>query len=434
METDIDTTNQNKEDNSIPEPTAASGFGNPSLDADKIDDSTEAHIDALLDESIRDSSSGSEGNDLSGEEEAEPVVPQDSLEPEQQSQTSKASVEAQPDPVAPVAEIDPEIAAIEQPRNLSEKNQSNWRKLQETASVYKKQAEEAEQLRSRLQDLESKSPQVQTPDDYEELKKFRQIFDIKNDPEFKSKYELPLSQAKENIYGILKKHGASDDVIQSIEKAGGPDKIDQAWWKNNAIDKLPLTDSERLKRSLVDVVDLKENQEKELEFVAQNAEQIMQERQMQTQNWYASENQSIEQHVDQITKDLPWARYMDVPQGASQEEASKIEKHNAAVNSLSEKFNAALWPQTAQDRTNVAAAAVFSHVLTEELLSTQKAYADSQAQLKKLTEENNKIKGAGKLPKSNVGSSNSVKSSSVNDRIKMSPMDAIDLGLDEAGV
>lgn len=426
METDIDTQNQNREDNSIPEPTAASGFGNPSLDADKIDDSTEAHIDALLDESIRDSSSGSEENNVSVEEDTELVAPQE-------SQTSEVAVETQRDQVTPVAEIDPEIAAIEQPRNLSEKNQSNWRKLQETASVYKKQAEEADQLRSRLQDLESKAPQVQTPTDYEELKKFRQIFDIKNDPEFKSKYEMPLSQAKENIYGILKKHGASDDVIQSIEKAGGPDKIDQAWWKNNAIDKLPLTDSERLKRSLVDVVDLKENQEKELEFVAQNAEQIMQERQMQTQNWYASENQSIEQHVDQITKDLPWARYMDVPQGASQEEASKIEKHNAAVNSLSEKFNAALWPQTAQDRTNVAAAAVFSHVLTEELLSTQKAYADAQAQLKKLTEENNRIKGAGKLPKSNVGSSNSVKSNSLNDRIKMSPMDAIDMGLDEAG-
>lgn len=433
METDIDTQNQNREDNSIPEPTAASGFGNPSLDADKIDESTEAHIDALLDESIRDSSPEFEKNDLSGDEEAEPVIPKESLKPQQDSQTSESAVEAQRDQVAPVSEIDPEIAAIEQPRNLSEKNQSNWRKLQETASVYKKQADEAQQLRSRLQDLESKSTQVQAPADYEELKKFRQIFDIRNDPEFKSKYEKPLSQAKENIYGILKKNGASDEVIQSIEKAGGPDKIDQAWWKNNAIDKLPLTDSERLKRSLVDVVDLKENQEKELEFVAQNAEQIMQERQMQTQNWYASENQSIEQHVDQITKDLPWARYMDVPQGASQEEASKIEKHNAAVNSLSEKFNAALWPQTAQDRTNVAAAAVFSHVLTEELLSTQKAYADAQAQLKKLTEENNRIKGAGKLPKSNVGSSNSVKSNSLNDRIKMSPMDAIDMGLDEAG-
>jgi hypothetical protein len=434
MSTEIDNdTSIDNESNVVPEPTAASGFGNQSLDADKIDDSTEARIDALLDESIRDTAPDFKEDDSSGEEDAQNLIAAETPKIERDSRSVEASSQTNQVEATPVAEIDPEIAAIEQPRNLSEKNQSNWRKLQETASVYKKQAEEAQQLRSRLQELESQAPQVQTPADYEELRKFRQIFDIKNDPEFKSKYEQPLGQAKENIYGILKKHGASDEVIQSIEKAGGPDKIDQAWWKNNAIDKLPLTDSERLKRNLVDVVDLKERQEKELEFVAQNAEQIMQERQMETYNWYQAENQNIEDHVDQLTKDLPWARYMEAAQGASQEELSKIQQHNAVVDSLAEKFNAALWPQTAQDRTNVAAAAVFSHVLTEELQKTQKAYADTQSQLKKLTEENNRLKGAGKLPRSNVGSSNSVKANSLSDRIKMSPMDAIDFGLDEAG-
>lgn len=424
MSTDIDNdTSTDNESNVIPEPNPASSFGEPSLDADKISDDTEAQIDALLDESIRSTAPEPEQQEVE--------VP----EPTPQREVQQTNVEpVQQQPVEPKApEIDPEIAAIEQPRNLSEKNQSNWRKLQETASVYKKQAEEAEQLRQRLQQLESQTPQVQMPPDYDELKKFRQIFDIKNDPEFKSKYEQPLSQAKENIYSILKKHGASDDVIQSIERAGGPDKIDQAWWKNNAIDKLPLTDSERLKRNLVDVVDLKERQEKELEFAAQNADQIMQEREMQTYNWYQSENQNIEQHIDQLTKDLPWARYMEVPQGASQEEAAKIQSHNAAVDSLSEKFNAALWPQTAQDRTNVAAAAVFSHVLTEELQRTQQAFNEAQSQLKKLTEENNRLKGAGKLPKSTVRTPNAAKGNSLNDRLKMSSMDAIDLGLDEAG-
>lgn len=424
MSTEIDSdTSIDNEPNVIPEPNPASSFGEPSLDADKISDDTEAQIDALLDESIRSTAPEPEQQEV------------EAPEPESQREVQQTSVESvQQQPEEPKAsEIDPEIAAIEQPRNLSEKNQSNWRKLQETASVYKKQAEEAEQLRQRLQQLESQTPQVQMPPDYDELKKFRQIFDIKNDPEFKSKYEQPLSQAKENIYSILKKHGASDDVIQSIERAGGPDKIDQAWWKNNAIDKLPLTDSERLKRNLVDVVDLKERQEKELEFAAQNAEQIMQEREMQTYNWYQSENENIEQHIDQLTKDLPWARYMDVPQGASQEEVAKVQSHNAVVDSLSEKFNAALWPQTAQDRTNVAAAAVFSHVLTEELQRTQQAFNEAQSQLKKLTEENNKLKGAGKLPRSNVSSANAAKGNSLNDRLKMSSMDAIDMGLDEAG-
>jgi hypothetical protein len=38
--------------------------------------------------------------------------------------------------------LDSEIAAIKEPENLSEKNKSNWRKLQETADRYKKEVEE----------------------------------------------------------------------------------------------------------------------------------------------------------------------------------------------------------------------------------------------------------------------------------------------------
>ena len=419
METDIDTTINDAEDNSVSEPTAASGFGNPSLDADRIDDDTDAAIDSLLDEAVKES--------------------EETLQPEVEHQPTPSVPEpAQVQPgVTPVppqqSQIDPEIAAIEQPRNLSEKNQTNWRKLQETASTYKRQAEEAEVLRQRLVQMEGQQQQYQLPPDYDELRKFRQIFDIKNDPEFQSKYSQPISAAKDNIYNILKKNGASDEVIQSIEKAGGPDKIDSSWWKNNAIDKLPMTDGERLKRNLVDVVDLKEKQEQEIQYAAENVEQIMAQRDEQTTNWYQQETSTIDHHIDSMTKDLPWARFAEIPAGASQEDVQKITKHNETVGALAEKFQTALWPQTAQDRANVAAAAVFSHVLTDELRRTQSTTAQLSAQLKKLTEENSRLKGASKMPRSNVSSSNSSKGSSLNDRIKMSASDAIDVGLDEAG-
>jgi hypothetical protein len=52
-------------------------------------------------------------------------------------------------------------------------------------------------------------------------------------------------------------------------------------------------------------------------------------------------------------------------------------------------------------------------------------------QLKKLTEENNRLKSAGKLPRQNVNAPNRV-SNSLGDRLKMSSADAIDAGLDEA--
>ena len=53
------------------------------------------------------------------------------------------------------------------------------------------------------------------------------------------------------------------------------------------------------------------------------------------------------------------------------------------------------------------------------------------AELKSLREENNNLKGAGKMPRQTITGQHSVKSS-LNDRLKMNSMDAIDIGLDEA--
>lgn len=413
------------------EPNVASGFGEPSLDADPIDDDLDSTLEKMLDEAEGIEQPQPEEIEQSDEQETqEPSKEEQDEEPAQEKpvQDEQEQAESSEQKSDPEVELDPEIAAIERPRNLSEKNQSNWRKLQETASQYKKQAEEAQILRQKLAETEQ---QVKVPEDYEELRKFRAIFDIQNDPEFKSKFDAPIASAKENIYKILKANGASDEVIQSIEKAGGPDKIDQGWWKTNAIDRLPLTEAERLKRNLVDVVDLKEKQQFEIENASQNAEQYYAKKHEEQVNWYHGTVNEIDTYMDQVTKDLPWARFREVPQGATQDQIQEIERHNAAVGSLAEKFNSALWPTTAQDRANVAAAAVFSHVLTDQLRQEQSAKAKMSEQLKKLTEENNRLKNAGRLPRQNVSGSNRI-APNLNDRLRMNSGDAIDAGLDEA--
>ena len=412
------------------------GYGNPSLDADKIDDSTEQQIDSLLDEVIKQQEEPTEHETSNIESPSEDLL-QDNVEPLVETPSEEKPVTDTPESgtageANPQIEIDPEIAAIEQPRNLSEKNQSNWRKLQETASTYKKQAEEAEQLRQKLTQLEQAPAQPQLPEDYQELKKFRQIFDIKNDPEFQSKYSKPIETAKQNIYGILRKHGASDEVITSIEKAGGPDKINDEFWRNPAFGNLPFTDAEKLKRNLVDVADLRDKQETEIQYAAENAEKILQEREMEKGQWYEKTVTEIDTELDAITKDIPWARYAEAPANATPEQLQQIQAHNARVSDLAQKFEAALWPTTAKDRTNIAAAAVFSHVLSDQLRTEQTQKNALLEQVKKLTAENNALKSSSKMPKQSISTQSVVRPSSVNDRIKMSASDAIDLGLDEA--
>ena len=413
------------------------GFGNPSLDSDPIDETTSATIDSLLDEALGETTENNEQPNTSDTGENTDNSLEDSVAPtetqaEKTTGESQSNVQPEPQqPVEPKIDIDPEIAAIEQPRNLSEKNQSNWRKLQETASQYKQQAAEAEVLRQRLSEAEQRK---EIPQDYEELKKFRAIFDIKNDPEFKSKYEAPIQSAKESIYGILRKHGAGDEVINSIEEAGGPDKVADSFWKQSAFQKLPLTDSERLKRGLVDVSELKEKQDAEISHAAEHAEEILVQRETQNKEWYGKEVEQIDTYMEEITKDLPWARFVEPLPNATPEQLKQVEDHNKRVGDLATKFNSALWPTTAQERANVAASAVFSHVLTEQLRTEQAQKNALMDQVKQLTSENNKLKGSSKLPKQTVTTQVSNKPSNLSDRIKMNASDAIDLGLDEAGL
>lgn len=430
----------NELDNEVPEITAANPNGGAErLDADPVTQDIHNHLDSLLDEAESETNNEpTTENESTNNQDSTPIVhpPADQdadpiVSPDAAPNFEDQSGNGNPSPIGTErAEIDPEIAAIEQPRNLSEKNQNNWRKLQETATQYKKQAEEAEVLRQRL--AETNSQTAPTPPDYEELKKFKAVFDIKNDPSFKSKYEEPLQNAKQSIYSVMKKNGATDELIESIEKAGGPDKIDQNWWKENAIDKLPMLDADDLKDNLKSINKLKMEQEKEISYAAENAEQILEERKNQNINWYKQENEGIQKHIEGITKDIPWARYQQPEPNATQEQIQKIQQHNAMVTDLHSKFNTALWPQNAEERASVAAAAVLSHKLAEQLRLEQSQRETAMQQIKRLTDENNRLKGAGKVPKTNVTTPAQNKPDA-NARLKMNPMDAIDMGLDEAG-
>jgi hypothetical protein len=230
----------------------------------------------------------------------------------------------------------------------------------------------------------------------------------------------------------MKKHGASDDVIASIEKAGGPDKIDDKWWQQT-LSKLPLIDQKKIEQGLINVSDLKEKQEGEIAHAAEHAEEILAQRETKNMEWYQKETSTIHDYVENITKDVPWARYQDFKGNETPEQVEKIKAHNQMVAGLEQKFNSALWPQNAQERAAIAAAAVLSDQLTGQIKYEQTARMDLEAQVKRLTEENSKLKASGKMPKSSVNTPSTIKNNDLNSRIKMNASDAIDLGLDEAG-
>jgi hypothetical protein len=395
-------------------------------------DEASAEIDSLLDEV--------EGQEAIEEPttppKEEPVETLESLDNEPQTTTEPVETETTQttettttEPVeTETTETTDDLDSLEEPRNLSESNSANWKKLRDKAKEYETKVKEYE---AKVKEYEAKANQTQLPEDYEELKKFRQTFDLKNDPEFTSKYDQPITNAAESIYTVLKKNGAGDNVIEDIKKLGGPSSVAEEWWKET-IAKLPMTDQERVKKALVDTVDLSEQREKEIQHAAENAEQILEGRKTKTVEWYRTETQQIAQHVEELTKGHEWARYRQAPANATAEQLEAIQQHNSRVQDLATKFNSALWPQTSKERAEVAAAAVYSHVLNDQLTRVDSARQALEARVKLLEKENSQLKGASRIPRGTAAPTGGKITPSTDDRIKMNASDAIDLGLDEA--
>ena len=186
-------------ENTVPEITAANPDGGAeNLNADPITQSTSDQIDALLD-AVESESSGTDNSQDNSTQFSRNVQPNTDAQQGVTGQTLGTSQE----------ELDPEIAAIQTPDGMSEKQVSNWEKLRKTATQYKKQAAEVEILRQKLTEAQTQQPQL--PPDYEELRRFRTTFDLRSDPAFQAKYDKPIKDATESIYNLLKKH------IQNIQ-------------------------------------------------------------------------------------------------------------------------------------------------------------------------------------------------------------------------
>jgi hypothetical protein len=417
-------------ENTVPEITAANPDGGAeNLNADPISQSTSDQIDALLDAVESEGSGADKSQDNSGQfsrnVQANTEQPQGVTN--QNSGTSNETFQQ---------DIDPEIAAIQTPPGMSEKQVSNWEKLRKTATEYKKQAAEVEILRQKLAEAQTQQPQL--PQDYEELRRFRSTFDLRSDPEFQAKYDKPIKDATEGIYNLLRKHRAGEEVIKSIQDAGGPGKVSKSWWKKNAIDKLyqtedGFTDARRLENALVQIDDTEAARQAEVEESAVNQEQWIQQKEAERQKAHEQEHQHINTYIEDVTKNVPWARFQEIPPGATQEQVDRVQKHNAGVQDLHEKFSSALYPKSPTERAAVAAAATLSHVVTNQLRFEQGEKAKLQGELGRLQKELAALKSSGRMPKQTVSGQPS-KTSSLSDRLKMNSSAAIDMGLDEAGL
>jgi hypothetical protein len=365
------------------------------------------------------------------EPEQEVPAPSDEkpLDPNQPADSQTAAPEAKTEP--PEGGYDSvDLDTIQPPQDISPRNLVNFNKLRDMAKHFKTQAEILPQLQQRLQELERRN--VQVPQDVakelEELRTFRRVFDTENDPEFKKQFDGKIESLDNDVLSILMKNGLPEDTAKQIKQVG-MDKISPKWWEETILSKLTFVDRERVQKRLAERADTIDQRHQEIQKFQQDRESFVQREQQERVERFNKTEEEIYGHVEQLTENVPWARYQELPEGATPEQIKQIEAHNASVEELERQFVHALFPETSQARAEVAAAAVASTKLAASVQDLSTRLTDANSRAEKFQKELEAIRAAGRPPSARQTGTRAPASSERPDPLKMSDEDAIEQGL-----
>jgi hypothetical protein len=152
-----------------------------------------------------------------------------------------------------------------------------------------------------------------------------------------------------------------------------------------------------------------------------------------TQRWQ-QETQVITQEIEKIRPNIPEANRKEVPANATPEQRKAIEEHNAFVKTVEDVFDNALYPSDPTTRAQVALAAAGAVIFERRLDQVTAQLAAKDTEIVQLKEKYNQLKGAGKtsplggaVPK--VGATKTE-----SERLSLKNEDAVEQGLQEAGL
>lgn len=359
--------------------------------------------------------------------EVDPAAPPVVKEPVVQAETPEEQEQKR---LKELQELD--LDKVTPPPNVSPRNLVNFDKLRETAKHFKAEASRIPELETKIKELETKGTGVlpaELQKELEDHRNFRRIFDAENDPTFKKQFEDKLSTLDEDLLGILKRNGLPEATAKEIQ-ALGIDKVSSSWWETNILEKLPFIERERVQKRLAERADTVDQRSKEIESFSSKREEFLAKQQAEIGIRFETEQTEMQQHLDSLTKDIPWARFTEIPPKATATERKQIEAHNQEVAELQKNFQSALYPTTPQARAEIAAAAAASVRMANDLTIAAQTITGQRGTIDKLQKELDAIKSAGRLPSAVAparrGASEAIDTSKLDDG------DAIEQGLQEA--
>lgn len=310
-------------------------------------------------------------------------------------------------------EVDEEIDAIKPNPKWNPATQNQFKELKAIAKRFKTENKAKEAAIKELQDKIStvKPLDQQTEQELNDLRKYRRMLDIHQDPSFVEKYKKGLEKNKEDTVALLKKlkfpEKSDDPTKMSLEyiekKYGGVDKMPEEDWAR-IIKAIPNPlEADRLKNLVNKRFDLETEREAEIAKAAEDFEQYQQKQGDQVKNYWLDVSSRMKTYAEKRVKELPdWARPMDIPENATAEQKQKIEAHNAKHQKIEKDFQSLMVrvmqmePETTFD---VVAGFIEGRENKEFIKSLETQAKEKDEEIERLTNELAGIRSAGKLSK-----------------------------------
>ena len=260
-------------------------------------------------------------------------------------------------------------------------------------SRVKAEAERASKLEKDLAEARQNSWTPEAKADYEHAAAVRRKFDFANDPEFKAKFQAPITQTYHGILneavGMLPDRNAAAAWARYIAENYVPEQLDKNWWNHSVLGKIPdEMDRDLLRIKVNRLREMQQERDTEVERRSNDKSAFdnwHKEKAERDEKWTRSEVMAEigiqEQKIKEILK-------KDPAEAKTREEREAIEKHNERFEKLNGHFQ-----EVMKDLTfNGPRAMVRAAVQATKAEYVEGEYKNMEKELKAVQKERDQLK------------------------------------------
>lgn len=330
-----------------------------------------------------------------------------------------------------ISDDDLQPSPLDKPKT-QKRIQALLKKVEEANAIVATTKKEADEKAKRLAELEAKlgkegdSGSAVLDDkvkaQLDELSMYRRRYELETDPEIKSKFDDKITARESDIIGILKTNQASEALIKAIEAEGGVAKFAKSNKQLKLSDGTVVTarqlfqdirdrlteaspaDAIAFDAALQDQFRLESEKVRHIEAERAKAKEYFTEKEKKAKEASEQLKTKVESWISKVSTEDPAFKDLEIPSDASPEKKKEIAEENVYRKQLRDVLRNSVYTNNPDEYLDVVKDATMLYPVKREAEKAKKLLAERDAEIAKLKEELDKVRGASKTTVGKGGS------------------------------